>query len=129
MLSLRKRALPAATKVNVLSPEILRFAEDEGFHLLEVNINTCVKSECVLDMPGSEAVAGKQNVYVGTWEDQNVSDKTCKNLKKRRARNADLVVGLTRSRGVNRVTSIESKKEKTLEGVNNLMQREGYCCA
>ncbi len=60
--------LSATTQVKVLSPEITRIALGQGFHDLEANIRTHAKGECVSDVPGSESVAGKRTVYIGTWE-------------------------------------------------------------
>lgn len=68
MRSHGKGSLSATTQVKVLSPEITRIALGQGFHFLETNIRAYVKGEYVFDVPGSESVAGKRTVYVGTWE-------------------------------------------------------------
>jgi len=61
-------SLSATTQVKVLSPEITRIALGQGFHFLETNIRILAKGESVSDVPGSESVAGKRIVYIGTWE-------------------------------------------------------------
>ena len=57
-----------SNRVKVLSPEIIFIALGQGFHFLEANIRTHVKGERVCGVPGSESVAGKRTVYIGTWE-------------------------------------------------------------
>ena len=66
MRSHGKGSLSATTQVKVLSPEILLLALGQGFHGLETNIRARVTGECVSDVPGSESVAGKRTVYIGT---------------------------------------------------------------
>ena len=61
-------SLSAATKVKVLSPEIINIAQGQGFHFLETNIRTLAKGESVSGVSGSKSVAGKRTVYIGTWE-------------------------------------------------------------
>ncbi len=68
MRSHGKGSLSATTQVKVLSPEILLIALGQGFHVLEAKIRARVIGECVSDVPGSESVAGKRTVYIGTWE-------------------------------------------------------------
>ena len=58
----------ADRQVKVLSPEIILIALGQGFHILETNIRTHAKGESASDVPGSESVAGKRTVYIGTWE-------------------------------------------------------------
>lgn len=66
--------MSAATKVKVVSPEILLVTQDQGFHFLEVNIGAYVNvGEYASDVSGSESVAGKRTVYIGTWENHIVS--------------------------------------------------------
>ena len=64
--------LSATTQVKVLSPEITLIALGQGFHFLEAKISTRINGECVTDVPGSESVAGKRTVYIGTWENRSV---------------------------------------------------------
>ena len=64
----REGGLSATTQVKVLSPEIDNIAQGQGFHFLEASIAVCVKGEYVCDVPGSESVAGKLTVHIGTWE-------------------------------------------------------------
>ncbi len=68
MRSHGKGSLSATTQVKVLSPEIFHIALGQGFHFLETNIRTLIKGESVSDVPGSESVAGKRTVNIGTWE-------------------------------------------------------------
>jgi len=69
-------SLSATTKVKVLSPEIINIAQGQGFHFLETNIRTLAKGESVSGVPGSESVAGKRIVYIGTWENRNIPFKS-----------------------------------------------------
>ena len=93
--------------MKVLSPEIILIALDQGVHFLEVEIRACVKGECASGVPGSESVAGKQIVYVGTWENRIVSAQSFRGVEEARRKYGDLVVGLTSSRGVGRVMPVE----------------------
>ena len=72
MRSRGKGGLSATTQVKVLSPEILHVALGQGFHVLEANIRARAMGECVSDVPGSESVAGKRTVCIGTWENRSV---------------------------------------------------------
>ncbi len=73
MWSRGKGCLSAATKVKVSSPEIDHVTQEQGFHNLEVNSGACVSTgEYVSDVSGSESVAGKRTVYIGTWENHIV---------------------------------------------------------
>ena len=77
MRSPRKGVMSATTKVKVLSPEITLIARGQGFHSLEANNAVCVKGEQDSSMLGSESVAGKRTVYIGTWDNQNVPKGSC----------------------------------------------------
>ena len=68
MRSQRKGGLSATTQVKVLSPEIGNIAQGQGTHNLEASIAACVNGEYASDVPGSESVAGKLTVHIGTWE-------------------------------------------------------------
>ena len=72
MRSLGKGVMSATTQVKVLSPEIVLIALGQGFHFLEASIGGHVKGECLFGVPGSESVAGKRTVYIGTWENRSV---------------------------------------------------------
>jgi len=119
-----KGGLSATTKVKVLSPEITNIARGQGFHFLEANIATCVKGEYVCDVPGSESVAGKLTVHIGTWENHIAPNRSFQQAEEARRKYGDMVVGLTHSRGVDRVMPIESCVTGTLEGVSSKMQRD-----
>jgi len=129
MRSHGKGGLSAATQVKVLSPEIILVALGQGFHFLETNIGAPVTGEGVFDVPGSESVAGKRTVYIGTWENRNVPKESCQGAEKATKRYGVSVVGLTHSRGVGRVMPVESQNYGTLEGVSILTQRDEVCHA
>ena len=109
MRSYGKGSLSAATQVKVLSPEIILNAMGQGFHILEANIRTHAMGECESGEPGSKSAAGKRIVYSGTWENQGVP-RSCKRAEDAIIQYVILVVGLTYSRGVNKVMLIEDNK-------------------
>ena len=129
MRSHGKGSLSATTQVKVLSPEITRIALGQGFHFLETNIRTHVKGESVSDVPGSESVAGKRTVYIGTWENRSVPPGSDRGAEEATRTYGVSVVGLTRSRGVDRVMPVESQRKGALEGVSSLTQRDEACYA
>ncbi len=63
---------PQCESVKVLSPEKFLVALGQGFHDLEASIGMHVKGECISDVSGSESVAGKRTVNIGTWENRSV---------------------------------------------------------
>ncbi len=121
--------MSATTQVKVLSPEIIFIALGQGFHFLETNIRTHVKGERVSGVPGSESVAGKRTVYIGTWENRIVPTGSFQEAEKATRKYGDSVVGLTHSRGVGRVMPVASQSFGTLEGVSSLTQRDEVCHA
>jgi len=129
MRSHGKGSLSATTQVKVLSPEIILIALGQGFHILETNIRTHVKGECVSDVPGSKSVAGKQTVYIGTWENRSVPKESFQEAEEVTRKYGVSVVGLTHSRGKGRVMPVESQSLGTLEGVSSLTQRDEVCHA
>ena len=128
MRSLGEDCLSAATQVKVLSPEILHFALGQGFHVPETNSGTCDTGEHVSDVPGSKSAAGKRTVYIGTWENRSVPMRSIQGAEEVTRMYGVSVVGLTHSRGVDRVIPVESPKG-TLEGVSSLKQGIGICHA
>ena len=116
MRSHGKGSLSAATQVKVLSPEIILVALGQGFHFLEASIGRCVKGKCLSGVPGSESVAGKQTVYVGTWENRSAPNGSCQGAEKATRRYGVSVVGLTHSRGVGRVMPVESRFTRHSKG-------------
>jgi len=100
---------PQCESVKVLSPEIFLVALGQGFHFLEASIGVHAKGECIVDVPGSESVAGKRTVYVGTWENRIAPNGSCQGAEKATRRYGVSVVGLTHSRGVGRVMPVESR--------------------
>ena len=129
MRSHGKGSLSATTQVKVLSPETLLFALGQGFHVLEANIRTRATGECVSDVPGSESVAGKRTVYIGTWENRSVPTGSFQEAEEATREYGVSVVGLTHIRGVGRVMPVESHYLGTLEGVSSLTQRGEVCYA
>jgi len=124
-----KGSLSATTQVKVLSPEIILIALGQGFHFLETNIRTHAKGERVSDVPGSESVAGKRTVYIGTWENRSDPKVSCQGAEKAMKRYGVSVVGLTHSRGVGRVMPVAFGSLWTLEGVSSLTQMDEVCHA
>ena len=129
MRSLGEGSLSATTQVKVLSPEITLIALGQGFHVLETNIGTHVNGECVSDVPGSESVAGKRTVYIGTWENRTVPTRSSCEAEEATRKYGGSVVGLIHSRGVGRVMPVASRIFRTLEGVSSLTQRVEVCHA
>ena len=109
MRSLSNGGLSATTQVKVLSPEIILVALGQGFYPLETNIRTHDKGESVSDMPGSESVAGKRIVYIGTWENRSVPTGSFQGAEEATRKYGVSVVGLTHSRSVGRVMPVESR--------------------
>jgi len=124
MRSPGKGVMSATTQVKVLSPEILLIALGQGFHFLEASIGMHVKGECISDVPGSESVAGKPTVHIGTWENHIVPNGSFQQAEEARRKYGDMVVGLTHSRGVVGVMPGESQRAGTLEGVSSKTQRD-----
>ncbi len=136
----REGGLSATTKVKVYSPEIVNIAQGQGFHGLEARTAACVKGECVGGVPGSESVAGNSTVHIGTWENHIAPTCACgyrtgagsrsfQQAEEARRKYGDMVVGLTRSRGVIGVMPGESRRFWALEGVSSKMQRDEYAGA
>jgi hypothetical protein len=115
--------------VKVLSPEITNNALGQGFHILEANIATCAKGEYVCDVPGSESVAGRLTVHIGTWESHIAPKESFQQAEEVRRKYGDMAVGLTYIRGVGRVMPVESLEPGTLEGVSGKAQRDAYAGA
>jgi hypothetical protein len=107
---------PQCESVKVLSPEIFLVALGQGFHFLEASIGMHVKGECISDVSGSESVAGKRTVYVGTWENRIAPNGSCQGAEKATKRYGVSVVGLTHSRGVDRVMPVESRYTRHSKG-------------
>ena len=124
MRSQREGGLSATTKVKVCSPEIANIARGQEIHNLEASIATCVKGECVSGVPGSKSVAGNSTVHIGTWESHIVPNRIFQQAEEARRKYGGMAVGLTRSRGVDGVTPIESRRVGTLEGVSSKTQRD-----
>jgi len=107
---------PQCESVKVLSPEISLVALGQGFHFLEASIGMFVKGECISDVSGSESVAGKRTVYVGTWENRSVPTGSFREAEEATRRYDVSVVGLTHSRGVGRVMPVESSCSRHSKG-------------
>ena len=118
----RKGGLSATTKVKVLSPEISNIARGQGFHFLEASIAAYANGEYVSDVPGSESVAGKLTVHIGTWENHIVPNRSFQQAEEARRKYGDMVVGLTHSRGV--VGVMPDEGLSSLEGISSKTQRD-----
>jgi hypothetical protein len=106
------------------SPEICLVALGQEVLRSEASIAAHDNGECVSDVPGSQTIAGHSTVHSGTWEGHIVPDTEASNEPKRQRRKyGDVALGLTHSRGVNRVMPIESQEPGTLEGVSSRTQR------
>ena len=120
--------MSAVTQVKVLSPEIFHVGLGQGVHILEINSGTHATGESVFTNPGSESTAGKQTVHIGTWENRNIPVESFEETEEVTRRNVVAVVGSVHSRGVGIVMDAEIEKE-SLEGTDNLMQRDWECYA
>jgi len=129
MRSRGQGSLSVTTQLKVSSPEIILIGLGQGFHFLETNIRTHAKGECVSDMPGSKSVAGKRTVYIGTWESRSVPTGSFQEAEEVTRKYGVSVVGLTHSRGVDRVMPAPSRSLGALEGVSSLAQRDEACHA
>ena len=114
-------SLSATTQVKVLSPEIILIAMGQGFHFSEASIGMHAIGERISDVPGSESVAGKRTVCIGTWENRSVPNGSCQGAEEVTKQYGVSVVGLTHSRGVAGVMPGGAKR--SLEGVSGLTQR------
>jgi len=100
MRCLEKGVMSATTQVKVLSPEIVLIALGQGFHFSEASIGMHAIGERISDVPGSESVAGKRTVCIGTWENRSVPNGSCQGAEEVTKQYGVSVVGLTHSRGV-----------------------------
>ena len=121
MRCLGKGVMSATTQVKVLSPEIILIALGQGFHILEASIGMHAIGERISEVPGSESVAGKRTVCIGTWENRSVPNGSCQGAEEVTRRYGVSVVGLIHSRGVAGV--MPSGMRSPLEGVSGLTQR------
>jgi len=69
-------------------------------------------------------VADKPTVHIGTWENHIVPNRSSQQAEEARRKYGDMVVGLTRSRGVVGVMPGEFRIVGTLEGVSSKTQRD-----
>ena len=122
MRSQRKGGLSATTQVKVLSPEIINIARGQGFHFLEASIAAYANGEYGSGVPGSESVAGKPTVHIGTWDNHIAPNGSFQQAEEARRKYGGMVVGLTHSRGVIGVMPDESLC--SLEGVSSNTQRD-----
>lgn len=110
--------------VKVFSPEITNLAQGQGVHVLEASTAVCVNGEHNSGVPGSKSMAGNPTVHIGTWENHIVPNRSFQQAEEARRKYGDMVVGLTRSRGVIGVMPGESRRLGTLEGVSSKTQRD-----
>jgi hypothetical protein len=124
MRGLGKGVMSATTQVKVSSLEIVPYCIGPRVSFYGSQYRYARNGECILDVPGSESVAGRRTVCIGTWENRNVSNRSRQGAEKVTKRYVVSVVGLTHSRGVVRVMPGGAKS--SLEGVSGLMQRGGF---
>ena len=124
MRSQREGGLSATTQVKVSSPEIYHNARGQGLYTLEASNAACVKGEQVSNVPGSESVAGKSTVHIGTWDSRIAPDRSFQQAEEARRKYGDTAVGLTHIRGVGGVIPAEFREPGTLEGVSGKTQRD-----
>jgi len=124
MRGLGKGVMSATTQVKVLSPEINPCCIGPRVPLLGSQYRYARNGECISGVPGSESVAGKRTVCIGTWEDRSVSNRSRQETGKVTKRYGVSVVGLTNIRGVAGVMPCGAKS--SLEVVSGLTQRGGF---
>ena len=122
MRSHSEGSLSATTQVKVSSHEITLIALGQGLHFPETNTYIHAKGECINGVPWSKSVAGKRIDLIGTWENRIVSKRSFCEAGEVTKKYDGSVVGLTHSKGVNRVMPVAYRNQSTLEGVSNLTQ-------
>ncbi len=88
----------------------------QGFHMPEANIDICEIRRASIDEPGSESVAGKRTDCIGTWENRSAPKGSGQGAETVTRPYGILVVGLTHSRGVNRVMPVEFRSLRHSKG-------------
>jgi len=121
MRSLGKGIMSATTQVKVLSPEIIPCCIGPRVSCPGSQYRYARNGECITGVPGSESVAGKRTVCIGTWENRSVSNRSRREAEKVTKRYGVSVVGLTNIRGVAGVMPGGAKG--SLEVVSGLTQR------
>ena len=124
MRSLGKGVMSATTQVKVLSPEISPCCTGPRVTYPGSQHRYARNGERISDVPGSESVAGKRTDYIGTWENRNVPNRSCRGAEKVTKWYDVSVVGLTNIRGVAGVMPCGAKG--SLEVVSGLTQRGGF---
>ena len=124
MRSPEKGVMSATTQVKVLSPEIIPCCIGPRVSFSGSQYRYARNGECILDVPGSESVAVKRTVCIGTWENRNVPNRSRRGVEKVTKRYGVSVVGLTNIRGVAGVMPCGAKG--SLEVVSGLTQRGGF---
>lgn len=95
-----KGVMSATTQVKVSSPEITIFALGQRFNFLEASTGASGTGEFATGVPGSKSVAGERTVYIGTWENRSVPERSLHEAEKATRRYDAAVVGPTHIRGV-----------------------------
>ena len=126
MRGLGKGVMSATTQVKVLSPEICPFCIGPRVSFPGSQYRNARNGECISGVPGSESVAGKRTVCIGTWENRSVPYRSRRGAERVTKRYGVSVVGLTNIRGVTGVMPCESRFIGTLEVVSGLTQRGGF---
>jgi hypothetical protein len=124
MRSPGKGVMSATTQVKVMSPEIYPYCTGPRVSFSGSQYRYARYGECIYDVPGSLAVAGRRTVYIGTWENRSVPHGSRRGAEKATKRYGVSVLGLTNSRGVAGV--IPCGAISSLEVVSGLTQRGGF---
>jgi hypothetical protein len=124
MQGLRKGEWSAITQVKVLSPEICLIALGQGFLHSEASIAARDNGECASDVPGSQTMVGHSKIHSGTWDSHVAPSQSLHQAEEARCGYGGMAVGLTHSRVIGGVMSIESQEPGTLEGVSSKTQRD-----
>ena len=108
-------------KMKVLSSEIKINALGQRLTFLEASIAVCVEGEHDSGVPGSESMADKLTVHIGTWENHLVPNMSFQQAEEARRKYDEMVVRLTHSRGVAGV--MPGGACSSLEGAGSMLQR------
>ena len=99
--------MSATTQVKVFSSEIFHFCTRPRVSFPGSQYRCTRRGECATGVPGSKSVAGRRTVYIGTWEGRDIFDRSCRGAEEATRRYGVPAFGLTYSRGVDRVMSVE----------------------
>ena len=107
---------PQCESVKVLSPEIYPCCIGPRVSFPGSQYRYARNGESITGVSGSESVAGKRTVCIGTWENRIAPNGSCQGAEKATKRYGVSVVGLTHSRGVGGVMPVESRCTRHSKG-------------